>query len=88
VLHSKDTELEEGMKTQEHICAPLLKTHLRSKDTDKLQAEGVGTGTQHKWNWETNKQMDSVWVPRDSQYKIALSSHREFFLFGFSSAQP
>ena len=54
------------MKTQDHLSAPLLETHLWSKDTDKLQAEGAGTGTLYKWIFETKKQMDSVWDPRDS----------------------
>ena len=67
MLQSKDTGLEELMKTQDHLRAPLLETHLRSKDTDKLQAEGAGTGTLHKWNWETKKEMDSVLDPRESQ---------------------
>jgi len=48
MLQSKDTGLEEGMKTQDHLCAPLQQTHLRSKDTDKLHAEWVGIGTLHK----------------------------------------
>ena len=49
MLQSKDTVLEELMKTQDLLRAPLLETHLRSKDTDKLQAEGAGTDYLYKW---------------------------------------
>ena len=48
MLQSKGTGLKEGMKTQDHLRAPFQETHLRSKDTDNLQAEGGGKGTLHK----------------------------------------
>jgi len=48
MLQTKDTGLNEWMKTQDRLRAPLLEAHLRSKHTDKLQVEGVGKGTLSK----------------------------------------
>jgi len=72
------------MKTQDHLCAPLVETHLRSKDTEKLQAEGAGTGTLQKWNCETNKWILFEYPETVSRKKPYLATMNSF---GFSSDQ-
>jgi len=89
VLQTKDTGLKEGMKTQDtyvltyrrHTWDPRTQTIYKKKVCGQVPY----TSETEK---QTIKQMDSVWVPWDSQQKIALSGHREFFLFGISSSQP
>jgi len=52
---------------QDYLHAPLQETHLKSKDTNynpKGRGQVAYTSETEK---QTNKQMDSVWVPRDSQ---------------------
>jgi len=55
------------MKTQDHLRAPLLETHLRSKDTNYKLKGRIRVPYTSETEKQTNKQMDSVWVPRDSQ---------------------
>ena len=68
MLQTNDTGLKEGMKTQDHLRAPLQETLLRSKDTDNLKAEGVCTGTQHS---ETEKQTILEWILFESTETVS-----------------
>jgi len=67
VLQSNDTGLEVLMKTQDHLRAPLLETHLRSKDQTNYKMKGRGlvpytskTEKQTKNEFSLSPQRDSV----------------------------